>query len=275
MARKLFPYSPDFDREYAFLQSLNASPHRHAGVIQELAVLMHDDKYNLLLPLADSDLEKLQISIDFSTFNLKDLLNEASNVADAVSWLHSGIHTQDGKTLTACHMDLKPSNILVTRSKAPSAIGTWIITDFSTSTLTTDTGEELLPAPILVADVYSAPEIQKQPEQNKACTECDVWSLGCILFEILLGYVDGREEGTKWRDRWGNMPCFHEEEGGKRVLALRVQRWLAGNVPVQVADRQAVESCKKLILGILKIIPAERRTAKDVKESLGSILDQS
>lgn len=244
-------------------------------MIQELAVLIHDEKYNLILPLADSDLEKLQFSIDLSTFSLKDLLDQSSNVADAISWLHGGMHSPDGKILTACHMDLKPKNILVFHHGAQSPAGTWIITDFSTSTLTTETGKELLSAPRLVADVYSAPEIQKQPEQNKASSDCDVWSLGCILFEILLGFVDGREESMKWKDHWGNMSCFYEGETGQRVLASKVQRWLAEDVPVKVVENHAVKSCKNLILSVLKIVHTERPTAKDLRESLASIFGQS
>ncbi|KAL2073458.1 hypothetical protein VTL71DRAFT_10782 [Oculimacula yallundae] len=274
VACKRFPYAPDFHREWEFLQSLNVSPHRHVGVIQELAALLHDDTYHLLLPLADSDLANLLIQTDVSTLSLKDLLNQASGLADALSWLHGGIHTLDGRKLIACHIDMKPSNILVFHLEESSSAGTWLITDFSTSTLTDGDGTELLPAPRIVEDIYSAPELQAQPEKNRASPECDVWSLGCILFEILLCFVDGREESVEWRDEWGNMPCFHKERMGERGLASRLHQWLSEGVLSDSAESQRVESFKKLVLGTLKIVPAERPTAEDLKKSLTSIFSQ-
>lgn len=272
VACKRFPYAPDFHREWDFLQSLN-SPQRHGGVIQGLAALLHDDTYHLFLPLADSDLAKFLFQTDTSTLSLKNLLDQASQLADAVSWLHTGIHTAEGKKLIACHMDLKPANILVFPTGEPMSAGNWLITDFSTSTLTDEDGIELLPAPRLVAEVSSAPEIQAQPD-NSASPECDVWSLGCIHFEILLWFVGGREGYMEWIDRWGNMPCFYEDRMGERRLTSRVQQWLGEGVTSNTAESQSIESWKDSVLFALKTVPAQRPTAEDLKGRLRLISSQ-
>ncbi|KAG4425491.1 hypothetical protein IFR04_001410 [Cadophora malorum] len=275
VACKRFPYAPDFHREWDFLQGLN-SLQRHDGVIQELAAVLYDGTYHLLLPLADSDLAKILIQTDASTISLKNLLDQACQLADAVSWLHAGIHTADGKKLIACHVDLKPANILVFLTGVPMSAGNWLITDFSTSTLTDEDGVELLPAPRLVADIYSAPEIQTQPNKNSGGAECDVWSLGCILFEIeiLLWFVDGREEYMEWIDRWVNMPCFYEEWMGERRLTMRVCQWLGEGVSSNTVEGQSIQYWRELILYALKIAPVERPTAEDLKERLMSISSQ-
>jgi serine/threonine protein kinase len=252
------------------LQCLNESPGRHSGVIQELAVLKYKDKFNLLLPLADFTLEKLQIQIDISTHSLSDLLGQVANVADALSWLHTSIRTADDTAVRACHMDLNPSNILIFQDGASTPVGVWKIADFSTSTLTLDTGQELLPPPKLVPLTYSAPEIQQPIESNRASPESDVWSLGCILFEVLLGFVDGQEKAMEWRDKWNNMPRFLDEGCDGPVLSSRVQEWLDGNH----ADIMVI-SCKHLILDVLKLLPMERLTAAELSQSLTSVVQIS
>lgn len=68
VARKWFPYTPDFDREFLFLEILNSAPnHGHDRIIKHLAVVIDQTsscqppkigKHSLLFPLADLDLEK-------------------------------------------------------------------------------------------------------------------------------------------------------------------------------------------------------------------------
>jgi serine/threonine protein kinase len=212
----------------------------------------------------------LQVHTDISTHSIRDLLSHLADVADALSWLHTGVRTSDDKVVKACHMDLNPSNILVFQSGAPTPVGVWKITDFSTSTLTLDNGQELLPPPKLVPLTYSAPEIQEPIERNRASPECDVWSLGCILFELLIGFVDGREKAVKWRDKWNNMPRFLDESSEGPVLSSRVQKWLNGKHTDTV-----VISCKQLILDLLKLVPMERLTAAKLRESLTSVVRKS
>jgi serine/threonine protein kinase len=160
-------------------------------------------------------------------------------------------------------MDLNPSNILIFQAHPTTPVGIWKITDFSTSTQTSPTGHDLLPPPKLVPLTYSAPEIQTPIEKNRARPESDVWSLGCILFEVLLGWVEGREEVGRWTDGWGNMPCFVEKIGEGGVLSAIVREWLDGK-----HDDVVVMSCKKLILDVLKLVPGERLTAGELLENL-------
>lgn len=278
MARKWFPYTPDFDREFRFLETLNSPPnHGHERIIKHLAVVIDphaglqpptSGKHSLIFPLADSDLEKYLNTENFSRFEFKDLMTELFDLADALSFLHNGVKTSGGVSIVGSHMDLKPSNILIFRGqREESPVGTWKITDFSTSTLTDEDGHDYLSPPRLVPQTYTAPEIQDAVEENKADPACDIWSLGCIIFEVLLGYVEG-EECKSWRDRYGNMRCYYEGEGEEMRVESRVWKWLNED-----AEDNSVGMCKQLVMDMLRIDPEERLTAEQVRDRLEMLLE--
>ena len=278
MARKWFPYTPDFDRECLFLETLNSPPnHCHDRIIQHLAVVIDAHtglqsptigKHSLLFPLAEIDLGKYLSTEDFSRFEFKDLMKELCYLAGALYFLHNGVKTSAGASIVGSHMDLKPSNILIFRGqREESPVGTWRITDFSTSTLTDEDGHNYLSPPKLVPETYTAPEIQDAVEENKADPACDIWSLGCIIFEVLLGYLEG-EEFNSWKDRYGNMRCYYEGEGEEMKVESRVWKWLNED-----AEDTLVGMCKQLVMDMIRIEPKERLTAEQVRDRLEVLLE--
>lgn len=74
------------------------------------------------------------------------------------------------------HLDLKPSNILVTESGVPKLL------DFGTSKLLHQDGR--FTSTHLATPSYASPE---QLRNEPVTTACDVYSLGVILFELLAG----------------------------------------------------------------------------------------
>jgi len=88
-------------------------------------------------------------------------------VCDAVSYAHRNL---------IVHLDLKPSNILVTPE------GTVKLLDFGTSKLIDS--DNLLTTTVLATPAYASPE---QLQNEAVTTSCDVYSLGVILFELLSG----------------------------------------------------------------------------------------
>jgi len=88
-------------------------------------------------------------------------------VCDAVAYAH--------RTLVV-HLDLKPSNILVT------ADGTVKLLDFGTSKLIQS--DSLLTTTIMATPAYASPE---QLRNEPITTSCDIYALGGILFELLAG----------------------------------------------------------------------------------------
>lgn len=75
------------------------------------------------------------------------------------------------------HLDLKPSNILVTETE-----GNVKLLDFGTSKLIQP--DSLLTTTVMATPAYASPE---QLRNEAVTTACDVYALGAILFELLSG----------------------------------------------------------------------------------------
>jgi eukaryotic-like serine/threonine-protein kinase len=90
-------------------------------------------------------------------------------VCDAVSYAHRNL---------IVHLDLKPSNILVTSDGAVKLL------DFGTSKLLQTETNLNLTTTVMATPAYSSPE---QLRSEPATTACDVYSLGAILYELLSG----------------------------------------------------------------------------------------
>jgi serine/threonine-protein kinase len=93
-------------------------------------------------------------------------------VCDAVAYAHRNL---------VVHLDLKPSNILVT------ADGTVKLLDFGTSKLIQP--DSLLTTTVMATPAYASPE---QLRNEPVTTACDIYALGGILFEQLSGTRPGK-----------------------------------------------------------------------------------
>jgi serine/threonine protein kinase len=252
--------------------------------MKDLAVVLLKDKdaqlmsqvtgeHNLIFPLADMDLEKFLDMKNFSKFDFKYLVRECFHLADALVFLHTGIQTPLGNPLTCCHMDLSPRNILVclpNEMGLESKVGIWKITDFITSTLTDENGDDLFPAPRLVPDICVPPEIDSS-HKIKADTASDIWSFECVLFKVLIGYVFGEKRNEAWKDGYGNSRCFYDRDVKERVVERRVSEWLNE----EDSKEKRVILCKRLVLDMLNVALLERLKAEEVRERLAMILVQS
>ena len=168
-----------------------------------LGTLVHGDKFYIFFPWADMDLRNF-IYGEGHRDKKKPiyLLEEASNLADALAFLHSGIKIPGGRQVSCVHMDLKPENIVV-RLDGKSPAGTWMTTDFGISTIKQSNDDQTahsapsntLSASNSVKDIaasltrtvpkrrpgpFQAPEVQDTTARGVG-RKSDVWSLGCIL----------------------------------------------------------------------------------------------
>lgn len=233
-------------------------------------VLEHDCipkiEHSLLFPLADMHLEKFLSMSKLSKLELNALLEELFNLADALDYLHTGIQTSEGEQLVCWHMDLAPTNILIFNYNDDSSrhpVGIWKITDFSSSNLITGNGRPLLTPPQLSDGAHVAPEIHKRNEALIG-KSCDIWSFGCILFDILLGHCFGGESGLAVSRYY-----FEEHELGDIIrLAPDVSKYLVKSI----SDTQTVSLCKGLVSTALKTDPTERPTAQVIKAKLASMI---
>lgn len=97
-------------------------------------------------------------------------------VCDAVGYAHRNL---------VVHLDLKPSNILVT------ADGTVKLLDFGTSKLIEP--DSRLTTTVMATPAYASPE---QLRNEAVTTSCDIYSLGAILFELLAGTRPGNRSSV-------------------------------------------------------------------------------
>ena len=147
MARKRFQARGDFRKEADNLAKFNNGLSDHKRIVKYLAMftigeetdLWASKEFNILLPLADTDLKQFLYDPLFASrcSEVVPMVREASNLADAIRWLHAGLMVS-GQMLVCCHMDLKLDNVLVYFKHPPpaSVVGWWKISDFGISSMT-------------------------------------------------------------------------------------------------------------------------------------------
>lgn len=308
MARKRFRARGDFRKEAQNLTKLNSCLSNHGRIVKYLAVITIGDEddlglskeFNILLPLANTDLKGFLYSREFERdcHGVVDLVNEASNLADAIQWLHGGLRIEE-KIVVCCHMDIKLDNILVYLGQQASHVGWWKISDFGISSMVEReerhaAARKKSPAMLSVPSpagclaritgsvrvsakrpggAYSAPEVAIG---NQVGPESDIWSFGCILFQILLRGVGGiklltdlDEKRASFEDGSTNDHFCQESPRGLH-LHPQVVRWLESALPRDLSyrDTECAKKCKKLILEALKVAPNERPKAYQLQKEL-------
>ena len=142
------------------------------------------------------------------------------------------------------HRDIKPGNILL------GAHGEVKIADFNVAKIDSLSGDTWPGQPLGTFD-YIPPEQVERAHQ--ATPRADVYSLGCVLFEMLVG----RPPFSAETDR--ELAQHHQETPPPSVRAYRL------DVP---------EPLEKLVHSCMAKEPADRPTASQLAEALESVLDQ-
>jgi len=109
---------------------------------------------------------------DAHKLGIEERLQLFLRVCDAVAYAHRNL---------IVHLDLKPSNILVTTDATVKLL------DFGTSKLIQP--DSLLTTTVMATPAYASPE---QLRNEPVTTSCDIYALGGILFELLSGSRPGR-----------------------------------------------------------------------------------
>ena len=150
-----------FHREQHILGSLD---HPNITRLTDAGVTEAGQPY-LVMEYVDG--EHLDLYCDHHRLGLRERLRLFLDVCHAVVYAHRNL---------IVHLDLKPSNILVSQD------GVVKLLDFGTSKLIR--ADSLLTTTVIATPAYSSPE---QLRNEPVTTACDVYSLGAILFELLTG----------------------------------------------------------------------------------------
>ncbi len=143
----------------------------------------------------------------------KALLKEMFEIARALVWLHEELHLFGKLDRYLAHLDLKPENILLVQDNHSGTAGSdhpagkWMLTDFGVSVFDKATNEKATRVhsirdvgPRLTSRAnrdevmrgygpYQPPEVDLDKVDGR---KCDVWSLACILCDVL-AFAFGRD----------------------------------------------------------------------------------
>ena len=103
---------------------------------------------------------------------LKDKILDVATAVDIIKQLAAGV--EHAHKIKIIHRDLRPSNIMVSEE------GQVKITDFGTSAWLQD-------VPYATTRIGSPPYMAPEQFMGKASYASDIYSLGCILYEMLIG----------------------------------------------------------------------------------------
>ena len=160
---------PFFSERFTREQHILASLHHPNITRMEDAGLNENGEPYLVMEYVDG--VHLDAFCDDRALPVAERLKLFADICDAVAYAHRNL---------IVHLDLKPSNILVTTSAGqPSTVK---LLDFGTSKLIEP--DKSLTTTVLATPAYASPE---QLRNEPVTTACDIYALGAILFELLCG----------------------------------------------------------------------------------------
>lgn len=130
--------------------------------------------------------------VDFSTYIVRHGCVSPDEAIDICLQICDGL--SEAHAAGIVHRDLKPSNVMLIKSKSKK-YGVKIL-DFGIAKLVTDTNQDMRltrTGQIFGSPLYMSPE---QCDGKSATAASDIYAMGCILYEALLGVPPHRGENT-------------------------------------------------------------------------------
>ena len=281
----------EVENEMANIEFITSQAHDH--IIDVACFYEWKGDISFVFPFVERNLHDVLHGDWSPTHQQKNLVNELGTswlwrqtlgIADALKVIHSPEpkHLDVKVPLLGFHFDLKPANILVTND------GVLKITDFGQSLIkpaprSGDSKAAASPG----AFRYRPPEVRwtlemigQDRSHSKTSRKYDIWSLACIMLEIIIRIRDGAQklenfESESIKEDPGI--AFHNNGGKGAKLKSSVARELqkfkeAPHRPMPEA-RYDVHLCKvvELLQEMLSIEPEKRPSASSVVLKLREI----
>ena len=193
-----------------------------------------DDLLYYVMPFIDGESVRDRLDRE-KQLPVADAIQIAREVADALGYAHSrGI----------IHRDIKPENVMLSNGHA-------LVADFGIARARTEAGQNKLTQTGMAmgTPVYMSPE---QFTGDEVGPTADIYSLGCMLFEMLAGE-----------------PPFT----GKTSTAIMAKHAMEAVPSIRIVRSSTPEEVEEAILAAMEKSPADRpRTAAEFCEMLGTPL---
>ncbi|KAL9605635.1 MAG: hypothetical protein Q9179_001175 [Wetmoreana sp. 5 TL-2023] len=268
------PESPnDFERELTSMSILKQI--RHPNIIQLLAAYSYHDKYHLVFPRAQGGSLKRLLDGAIPPMGLdstETMMVAVAGLSSAICAMHD--LSFDSTSLIGCHRDLKPDNILLNNSDL-------LLADFGLSRF--KPSDESSRSDFQQGQgEYLAPECEdldfNEFKRRRIGRSSDIWSLGCILLELLTYLLKGRDgvrEFRTWRKQVSNGATTYRFYSGNGNSHSQVLAWQE-ELKEQLGDKdtrkpespKVLEYFLNLVRRMLDISPVARPKAADVEAIL-------
>ena len=170
----------EFNHEVSILSALRCL--RHPNIIPLITAFSKGKIHSFLFPVADGDLRKfLNTSYRLPGFQTEtEIFGSLWGLSSALDAVHNYFFSQFNIQQIGCHYDIKPRNILFSSGKL-------ILSDFGLSRLRRAEDGSQTTFKKGEGD-YLAPECEAATDgfkRGRIGRASDIWSLGCVLAEIL------------------------------------------------------------------------------------------
>ena len=272
---------------------------KHENIAYHLAGADVNGKLYVLFERAQCDLADFMVEDrpTNATTHISSYLWEMYWLTDALDFVHEGASRHRGTSeeqLALCHMDIKPNNILVYSTLNPDQpAGVWKLADFGISKERTlrreKDGTTIRTKSMQYAGPFQPPEVcECEPDGSrfKVGRKGDIWSLGCVLVQVLVYALGGRKEVSKLND----LRATHEDgesefrddyfyrfypESKSAFLGKvnpHVTNWLKTMHATAELPQGAKEKLKMLVESMLKIRAKNRWDASKVLDEIHTII---
>lgn len=212
------------EREVLIMKKID---HEHLVHLEEI----YETSKRMYLVMELCDAGGVQKLLEKKTqFTEKETWTVINQLAHAVAYLHD---------CDIVHRDLKLENILLGQPVGNELLNIKL-TDFGLSFVKGSVGSDSMMQSVCGTPIYMAPEVIDDLGYSQ---QCDIWSIGVIMYTLLTG-----------------RPPFVAETEEKLYELIK-----KGEVDFSDPCWETChESAKNLLLGMLKVDPAYRRTAKEI-----------